>query len=67
MKSQKLDYLKESVYDKIHETVWEYIIEHLGEPYGERLGDYHTIHGDLMARMVKRINDEMQSILKTEV
>jgi hypothetical protein len=38
----------------------------LGEPCGELLGDYHTIHGDLMARVVKQINDEMQSILANE-
>lgn len=63
----RVDILKEHVYDAVHEVVWDHIIDSLGEPYGERLGDYHTIHGDLMARMVKQINDEMQSILKAKV
>ena len=63
----KVEILKVDVYDAVHEVVWNHLIDCLGEPYGERLGDYHTIHGDLMARMVKQINDEMQSILKAKV
>lgn len=62
----KLSLLKGDVYDVIHQEVWDYVVSCLGEPCGELLGDYHTIHGDLMARVVKQINDEMQSILANE-
>lgn len=65
--ASRVEILKADVYDVVHETVWNYLIDVLGEPYGERLGDYHTIHGDLMARVVKDINAEMQGILKTKV
>jgi hypothetical protein len=65
--ASRVEILKVDVYDAVHETVWNYLIDVLGEPSGERLGDYHTIHGSLMARTVKEINAEMQGILKAKV
>ena len=61
----KLSLLKEGVYDVIHQEVWDYVVSCLGEPSDDEaiLTHYQTVHGDLMARMVKEINDEMQSIL----